>query len=790
MAAATLSEAETRELVDELAADGVRLWLAAVNAPRSCVVSGTEEAVERFGARARGLGAVVLPMAVRHPFHSGLLEPVREDFARVVAATRRSAPRIPIAGNATGDWLGGDVALSAAYWTEHLVAPVRYAECVERIRGLADAAGEPVLLELGPGATLGSWARQQGAERVASSLRHAEQGDDDAAVLQRAVGQLWSWGVAVDWRKQGGTEGRTRVPLPGHPMNRRRYWLADPVEGAPTAPSAETTASAGSARVETVLWRQLPGGGSGSAEAFRGRRAVVFGGAGGAALVERLRASGADVVQVDAGGWFADGGARFTVRPGEREDFARLAASLRSRGWDGPVDTLHLWSLEDAAAEPSPSGAHGDGGRGVSGLLHWTRALAEAGFPGEGSTLLAATRGAHAVVGSEEPRPWQAPLAILAAEAAGEHPGTRVRAVDVDGRGWEAAVLDEAAALLRDGAGPAAVARRGRVRWEPFRSPVQGGGSRLREHGVYLVVGGLDGVGLAVAGYLAEHARARLVLVDTVHGEDDGTRRAFAVGALRSLGAEVEVVRADPADAIAMRRAVAEARECFGALHGAVVADGGAAAALALDAAVEDDALDFIALFAAPGGDVGSRSDAAFLHALSDFRTVARGQPTVAVAWEGGGAGGDAPLAGISAAEAADVLGRVFAREAGARVVVTVPSRAVDAGTGSDRAAYARPALPTAYVEPRTELEATVARLYGRALGIDRIGAEDDFWELGGDSLLATQLLAALNERYGVELPLATLFEAVTPARLAVAVVKKQAEQMDADLLARALAEL
>ncbi|HEV2733816.1 MAG TPA: type I polyketide synthase, partial [Longimicrobiaceae bacterium] len=380
MAAATLSEGETRELVDELAADGAQLWLAAVNAPRSCVVSGTEEAVERFGARARGLGAVVLPMAVRHPFHSGLLEPVRAEFAAIVAATRRSAPRIPLAGNATGDWLRGDVTLSADYWTEHLVAPVRYAECVERIRGLADTAGEPVLLELGPGATLGSWARQQGAERVASSLRHAEQGDDDAAVLQRALGQLWSWGVAVDWRKQGGTEGRTRVPLPGHPMNRRRYWLADPVEGAPAASATEPAASAGSARVETTLWRQLPGREPGSAEAFRGRRAVVFGGAGAAPLAERLRAAGADVVQVDAGGWFADEGARFTVRPGERGDFARLAASLRSRGWDGPVDTLHLWSLEDAGVDASPSGARGDGGRGIAGVLHWARALAEAGF--------------------------------------------------------------------------------------------------------------------------------------------------------------------------------------------------------------------------------------------------------------------------------------------------------------------------------------------------------------------------------------------------------------------------
>ncbi len=794
MAAATLPEAETRALVDELAAAGEPIWLAAVNAPRSCVVSGSGEAVERFGARARGLGAVVLPMAVRHPFHSGLLEPVRAEFARAVAATRRSEPAIPLAGNATGQWVRGEQARSVDYWVEHLVAPVRFAECVERLRGLADAAGEPVMLELGPGAALGSWARQQGAERVASSLRHAEQGDDDAAVLGRALGQLWSWGVAVDWTRQGSAEGRTRVPLPGHPLDRRRYWLADPAEGAQAAPVAGPAVPDGAARVESLLWRQLPGGEPGTAEAFRGRRVVVFGGAEAAPLVERLRAAGAGVARAEAGGWFAEGDGRFTVRPGEPEDFARLAATLRSRGWDGPVDTLHLWSLDDDAAAP-PTSVRADGaagGDGHGGVLHWARALAEAGFPGEGSTLLVATRGAHAVLGSEEPRPWQAPLAALAADAAAGHPGTRVRAVDVDACGREAAVLDEAAALLRGG-GPAAVAHRGRVRWEPFRAPVGDGGSRLREGGVYLVVGGLEGVGLAVAGYLAEHARARLVLVDAgapPDGEDPATRRAFAVGALRSLGAEVEVVDAGAADAASLRAAAAAARERFGGLHGVVAAQGGIAGARALDAALEDDPLDFLALFAAPGGDAASRADAALLHALADFRERVHGRPTLAVAWEGGGAGGDAPLAGISAGEAAGVLARVFGREAGARVVVVVPSRAADAGTGGDRAAYARPALPNPYVEPRTELEATVARLYGRALGIDRIGAEDDFWELGGDSLLATQLLAAVNERWGVELPLAALFEAVTPARLAVAIVRKQAEQMDADLLARALAEL
>ncbi|HEU0076931.1 MAG TPA: type I polyketide synthase, partial [Longimicrobiaceae bacterium] len=264
MAAVPLPEAEVRALLAELAADGESPVLAAVNAPRSCVVSGSAEAVARFTERVRARGELVLPLAVRHPFHSPLLEPARAGLAGVLAGIRRAAPTIPLAANATGRWLRPEEARSAEYWLEHLVAPVRFAECVERLRGLATgSAGEPVMLELGPGATLGSWARQQGAERVAASLRHGEQGGSDVALLRHATGRLWSWGVAVDWRLQGSGEGRKRVARPGHPMNRRRYWLLDAPAAAPAAEGGEAAG-----RLSTTLWRQLPDAEPAGAEAF------------------------------------------------------------------------------------------------------------------------------------------------------------------------------------------------------------------------------------------------------------------------------------------------------------------------------------------------------------------------------------------------------------------------------------------------------------------------------------------------------------------------------------------
>ncbi|HLL47794.1 MAG TPA: type I polyketide synthase, partial [Longimicrobiaceae bacterium] len=428
MAAATLSEAETRALLDELARDGHRLWLAAVNAPRSCVVAGSAEAVERFGERARAAGAAVLQLAVRHPFHSGLLEPLREPFRHAVSAVRRRAPEIPLATGLGGGWLRADGARSVDHWTEHLVAPVRFAECVDTLRGLgADAEDEPVLLEVGPGSTLGSWARQQGARRVASCLRHAEQPGSDRAVLLGALGQLWGWGVRVDWTRQGSAEGRRRVVLPGHPLDRRRFWLEVPARAqeGPAAPS----------------WGRAAAGPAATG-ALAGRRVVVFGGADAAPVVDRLRAAGAKVVPVQAGDAFRDGGGSCTVRPASAEDHARLAGVLRARGWGAPVLTVHL-PPEGGAGESTLAALDEGLDAGVRGLVRWVRAAAGAGLLGEGSGLLAVARGA----GSGAAGPWQAMLGAVLGMVEREHPGVRARGVDVEARDWEDAVVGEAARL-------------------------------------------------------------------------------------------------------------------------------------------------------------------------------------------------------------------------------------------------------------------------------------------------------------------------------------------------------
>ncbi|WP_435613378.1 amino acid adenylation domain-containing protein [Streptomyces sp. bgisy159] len=74
------------------------------------------------------------------------------------------------------------------------------------------------------------------------------------------------------------------------------------------------------------------------------------------------------------------------------------------------------------------------------------------------------------------------------------------------------------------------------------------------------------------------------------------------------------------------------------------------------------------------------------------------------------------------------------------------------------------------YVAPTTELEQRLADLWGQALGIEPVGVEDDFFDLGGHSLMAAELLSALHEQFGVDIPARTLYLRPTIAELATAI--------------------
>jgi phthiocerol/phenolphthiocerol synthesis type-I polyketide synthase E len=157
-----------------------------------------------------------------------------------------------------------------------------------------------------------------------------------------------------------------------------------------------------------------------------------------------------------------------------------------------------------------------------------------------------------------------------------------------------------------------------------------------------------------------------------------------------------------------------------------------------------------------------------------------------AVAGDLAGDGGAAPAASaalsvrISPVDGAEAFRRALGADLGPQVVIsTVPvadlfahrvtMQALEAAPDANPESEAGAVLLEAggFTPPRTGLEASLAALWTSVLGVEQVGADQDFFSLGGNSLVAIQLIAQIRKAEGVRLPIRVLFEAPTIALLA-----------------------
>ncbi|MDH6130565.1 beta-ketoacyl synthase N-terminal-like domain-containing protein, partial [Kitasatospora sp. GP82] len=227
MVAVQAGEDEVLPLLGELVS------VAAVNGPSSVVVSGAEDAVEAIRAHFEGQGRRTTRLRVSHAFHSPLMDPMLEEFGRVVEGLSPQAPGIPVVSNLTGALATGEQLRSPQYWVEHVREAVRFADGVRTLHTL----GVTRFVELGPEAVLTGMAEDCLDDSAAGALLAPvlRTGRDEAAILVAAIARLHAVGAAVDWRAffaGAGVRTGTRtgadarhVELPTYAFQHQEYWL-------------------------------------------------------------------------------------------------------------------------------------------------------------------------------------------------------------------------------------------------------------------------------------------------------------------------------------------------------------------------------------------------------------------------------------------------------------------------------------------------------------------------------------------------------------------------------------
>ncbi|MGK4003924.1 SDR family NAD(P)-dependent oxidoreductase [Sorangium sp. So ce1036] len=874
---------------------GDEVALAAVNGPRQCVLAGTVAAIQRVEQELANRGIEARRLRTARAFHSHLMDGALAAFREAVGRVTLRAPRIPWVSNVTGTWITAAEAQEPGYWVRHLRSAVRFADGVKALR----EQGERIFLEVGPGQTLTALSRQlaAGALALASLPAVREPGGAGAALLD-AVGQIWVAGAAVDWGGLQAGRRRRRVALPATPFERQRYWMERPearTVGATSTWVGATSTSVGATSTSvgrTSTWVGATSTSVGRTSTWVGSPTSTWVGSScldgifyipswkrapleplalatgpdeahwlvladeealGLRLAARLERAGQRVTRVRRGERFERLAERaFTLRPDQPDDYAALLRALDASA-ARPTRIVHAFSLGDAGdrrdgtreTQLDPDTFREAQRRGSASLLWLARALARQ--PG-GAHLVALASGLHDLTGREALRPEHAPLLGVCRSIPLEYPHVRCRVLDLEAADPDAAEADRLVerilAEARSDAGDTVVAYRGHHRWVPAVEPLplrpaQAAPPLLRERGVYLITGGLGGIGLWLADYLARTVRARLLLTGRSAPTDEQRARLLA---LEQAGAEVVALRADAADASQMRAAAREALDRFGALHGVIHAAGVAAGGLidrltadALDAELAPKALgalsideiarahapDFVLLCssitALSGGlaRAGYAAANAFLDAYAQACARRAGPYTVSInldRWRNVGMAAraearllalgidDVILDGMRPEEGQQVFHRVLSQAALPQVIVSVrplhglPSddegaalarrlgagdAAAAAGSEAPRGRDEAAAAGAERLSPEA-ITAQVTAIWARAFGLDPIDPKRDFFALGGESLLALQILNRVRETFQVEVPLREFFERPTVAALAERIHEARGQQAPA----------
>lgn len=762
MLAVPMAERDVLPLLNE------ELSLAAVNSSSSCVISGTVEAIEELQQQLTESGKNSRRLHTSHAFHSASMDPIIESFTAQVKTVKLNAPQIPYLSNVTGNWITAQEATAPDYWAKHLRQTVRFAD------GLSKLLKDPnnVLLETGPGTTLTTFAkghidRTESLATIAS-LPHPRAGESDFEFVTKSLGQLWLAGVEIDWAAYHAGEQRRRIPLPTYPFERQRYWISG-------RPQTTSNVSGPDDWFYVPLWKEAAAPSAKAIDEDAVWLAFVDESRLSQQLVESLEKQGIKLICVKTGEQFAKHDDRsYVINPTSPNDYDAL---FQEFSITPPTKILHLWNV-----------AQSDNA-GVTSLLDIATAFQKQNA-GCRISIDVVSNNTQLVTGDEQPDTLKAALLGACQAMSQEVPNLVCRSIDIDSaESIEQQLLNEITSDAID----LSVAFRDGVRWVRGTSPVHlkpQTNTRLRTGGTYLITCGPDRVGYEVATYLAREARARLVIVEDLGGtaalppsNGNGNGKAKNetpwFSEIGKLGGEVFQIKVDLSDRGVVAEALKTASRRLGQFDGVIHTTNNSVAesltdsvnssisnATMLHELTNSPKRDFFLLFSA---NREKFSQAAF-NAFAEAHFAAGDQRTVSINWD------TEPL---SREERLDSLERILSNRVSPHVVVSkrnlaaprpvarvAPREETQVESPKRQTRPVSSARSKNYLAPRTANERIVARMWEEEIGVAQVGVNDNFFQLGGDSLLALQLVSKLRQHFNVELSHQAFLQAPTVAQV------------------------
>ncbi|MBW4447035.1 MAG: acyltransferase domain-containing protein [Spirirestis rafaelensis WJT71-NPBG6] len=845
MLAIPLPEKDVQDLLDIEPLYKKYLQIAAINSQSSCVVSGSHDAIATLKNQLSIKKIECRLLHTSHAFHSQMMTPILELFVQTLEKLKLRPPKIRFISNVTGTWITDEQATNPSYWSQHLRQTVRFSDGISQLlqqfEGIFLEVGPGRTLSTLTTQHLNNKAKQQ----VLTSLCHAKEQQSDVSFLLQTLGKLWLFGVNIDWSGFYANEQRYRIPLPTYPFERQRYWIdAKPPLDANSKLAILDKKEDIANWFYIPSWKRSLLSPSSSPQIDSAREWLLFVDEFGVSdkLSNKLKNQDKNVTVVKPGEDFGNiGEGIYTINPYNRYDYEALFEKLIALN-KIPQNIAFFWNLNNFDNQQHAEYLEFNtlllltqcwSKFTINGKLQlWviSNQIQEV----TGNEIInpekAIILGLCKVIPQEYPN-----ITCRSID---------VNLINEEGREYNNYIIDQIFREFSVLSSDLVVAYRDRYRWVQVFAPVRLESVveekiPLKKQGVYLFFGGLESVAFVLAEYLAK-IQATLILIEnsafpqkddysqwlkTHSQEDEVSCKIEKLLILEQLGAKILLVRGDITNYDHMHQNLAS--ENIGEIHGVIYSNGITHKDIfcsipeisklklekvlqsqrdrigVLEQVLQNRKLDFGILLSSLSpilGGFGLALDSAinlFTNTFISQNKVTHSLPWYTINLEFNAIQEEKILGKASTLiESVEVFKRILSLGERTEVIVST----VDINARSDRtfnfdslldskssvqvdlsSRYSRPNLSNSYVAPTNELEKQIVEIWQEVLGISQVGIYDNFYDLGGDSLIATQLVSRLRAKFSVELPLRELLEAL--------IVAKQAEIIE-ELLLEKIEEL
>lgn len=793
------------------------LSLAAINSPEMTVISGTLMGIKELIKKLKAKKIAHIKLAASHAFHSSMIDAINNEFKKELKKIHYSDMKIPIVSNLSGEFVSNKQMRSGKYWIEHLRNTVDFSSGIKFLLKKKNT----LFIEVGPGRTLTNLVKQNNQPKslnikTINTIRSHNYFINDNRKLLLALGELWTGGFDINWDEYYRNEIRHRVSAPTYCFDEHIFPVrVDPIEQFKNINFKRNIRDVRSISdwFYLPLWKKSfisnKIEATNSSEIF-----LIFSDKNKLSLelTEKLLAEGKKVIVAHKGNSFKKhGDFSYEINPLENNDYKLLHDKIVNK--IKFIDQIiYCWGLSDSEVDIDKYDFESRFTviNSVFFSLLWIYQNFNIQKYEKYIKIILLSNLNHEILYDEQLNYNVATASSLLTISAQENPNIFACQIDVNIEdeyyNLSSKILDE---LLYNDVN-SMVGYRGGQRYtreyDNIKLPLFTNKSKVKNQGTYIITGGLGKVGLAFTEYLIEKYNTNVIILgrtklpnksnwdDTINNKKGNLKIIEKIKVLKQYTNNVIYQECDISNYDALLKIVKCTEEKFnkidGIIHAAGVTDRNTFKIIENinEKIVKDQfipkmnglinlyrifnskEIDFVWITSSLSSIIGGLTYTPYAAANGFMDSFVNSKKNEIPNWYciNLDAISKENINAIGLEDLMEIFERSFSVGNNSQLIISVRDLLSEKEIQDQRSIKSvvtgsissdRPDLIVKYKKPTTAIEKTLQKIWQDFFRMEKIGIQDDFFDLGGDSLKAITILKRISKTFKIEIEIYSFYD-------------------------------